>query len=235
MSRAIEWPTAREVAVAIVAAARLCGEDPVAIAEGAVQKRSRYKRGRYLAFAALRDAFPSAPKAPLARCCGFGKSANNAAGNLKAARQNSEWWRDDHLAMVAAALAGAEDGSGAVGRGQSAVGGPAAVARLVCGSGAGSPAAPPAIRHSPFAIRHPRPEPPPASFGLVGALELHMRPDAPAEARGAALVTAALMGDPPPGLSALDRRKAEAAGVERPSRIRIAAARDDGPSDEADS
>ena len=73
------------------------------------------------------------------------------------------------------------------------------------------------------AARHMRPEPvassqraPQAQREAIpivptGAVDIHYRPDAPAEARGVTIVTSNLMGDPPPGRSALAQRLAEPA------------------------
>lgn len=98
MSGPVEYPTHREVAVVVVAAARIYGEDPLSTVEG-----THERRGRYMAFAALIEEFPTVPRKVLARGCGFGKSDKNASSNLALARRWA-WWRDADLETVRAAL-----------------------------------------------------------------------------------------------------------------------------------
>lgn len=93
------FPTAHEIATAIIAAASLHQEDPIATLQGAHDRR-----GRYLAFAALIEAFPSVQRYKLAGFCGFGKSSTKASSNLTLARKWA-WWRDSDLGTVKAALA----------------------------------------------------------------------------------------------------------------------------------
>jgi hypothetical protein len=93
-------PTATQIQSVANAAAQIHGEDPIATIQGA-----RDQRGRFLALAVLIEAFPSAPRYKLAGFCGFGRSSTKAASNLTLARR-SDWWRDDDLALVKAALGG---------------------------------------------------------------------------------------------------------------------------------
>lgn len=61
-----QFPTADDVAVAIVAACRQTGEDPVSCAEGIYTVR----RARHYAMHALARVFPEAMRRSLARCVG---------------------------------------------------------------------------------------------------------------------------------------------------------------------
>ena len=96
-------PTLVEIARTIVAAARIHDEDPLDIASGAMGSRSRW-----LAFAAMIEAFPDVYYRNVARWCGFmdHQLANSRSG-LSAARKNKgwSWWRDPDLETVKAALA----------------------------------------------------------------------------------------------------------------------------------
>jgi hypothetical protein len=48
----------------------------------------------------------------------------------------------------------------------------------------------------------------PPLFAATGGMDLHYRPDPPASMCGVRILTAALMGDPEPGRSALAQRRA---------------------------
>lgn len=96
------YPSAREVAVTIIAAARLWREDPVLTAEG-----YGHMRGRHLALAALIAAFPDAPKRHLAMCCGFRQVnlADNAVYGIAPSRAKRKvWFRDSDVAIIKTAL-----------------------------------------------------------------------------------------------------------------------------------
>lgn len=90
------FPTADEVATAIVAAARLTGEDPVACIAGAPALRCRA-----FAFEALRSVFPEARVAGLGRCVGWQPSSTH--GQIASAKTRS-WWSDDAVDEVVGAL-----------------------------------------------------------------------------------------------------------------------------------
>lgn len=92
------FPNAGEVATAIVAAARLTGEDPVACIAGAPALRCRA-----IAFEALRLVFPDARVAGLGRCVGWQPSSTH--GQIASAKSRS-WWSDDAVDEVVGALIG---------------------------------------------------------------------------------------------------------------------------------
>lgn len=91
------FPSADRIAVAIVMAAQVHGEDPLAIARGVPGGR-----GRVLAYAALTEAYPQARKAGLSRCCAFISPAT-ASAHLSNARK-ARWWNEDHLDEIVGAL-----------------------------------------------------------------------------------------------------------------------------------
>jgi hypothetical protein len=82
------FPSADTIATAIVAASRLTGEDPIALAMGEMGIRARH-----IALDALLSAYPDARREGLGRCLGYG-SPRAAQGNLIGARK-LKWWRDD--------------------------------------------------------------------------------------------------------------------------------------------
>lgn len=94
----MSFPTADQVALAIVTAARLQGDDPLVIAAG-----EHGPRGRHVAFAGLLEAFPEARKAGLARCVGY-RSPGSASSNLRSAYRPAGWWNEDHVDEVVGAL-----------------------------------------------------------------------------------------------------------------------------------
>lgn len=108
MSEAPIYPTAREVAVVIVAAARLYEDDPILTIEGA-----NAARGRWLAIAALQGAFPETDRAWIASICGLspGYRSEQAHAEIKQKRSpgryGARWWREADLETVKAALAAA--------------------------------------------------------------------------------------------------------------------------------
>jgi len=90
------FPSADAIALALVAAARFYDEDPLSIARGV---RSR---ARLVAIAALKEAFPDASWAGLARCCGH-PTPSVGQPCVQSARK-CRWWRETHVAEVAGAL-----------------------------------------------------------------------------------------------------------------------------------
>ncbi|MES0071879.1 hypothetical protein [Mesorhizobium sp. M0058] len=95
------FPTADQIALAIVTACRFCETNPVLTALGQVSQRET--RGRHIAFAALIEAFPEARKMGVARCCGYGKGVASALGNLGTYRKTS-WWREDWIDEIVGVL-----------------------------------------------------------------------------------------------------------------------------------
>lgn len=92
------FPTADQVATAIVAAARLTGEDPVGCIAGAPAMRCRA-----IAFEALRLVFPEARVPGLGRCVGWRPtSTTTCIANAKI----RSWWSDDAVDEVVGALIG---------------------------------------------------------------------------------------------------------------------------------
>ena len=85
---------ALQIAIAVVTACRLTGEDPVACA------RAVYGiRARYVALAALALALPQCRRASMALGVGF-CDGTSSIGN---ARQRP-WWNEDHVDEVVGAL-----------------------------------------------------------------------------------------------------------------------------------
>jgi hypothetical protein len=95
------FPTADQVALAIVTACRLAGTNPVLTALGQVAHREA--RGRHIAFAALIEAFPEARWIGLARCRGYGRGMGSANSNLPTYRKAS-WWSELWVDEVVGAL-----------------------------------------------------------------------------------------------------------------------------------
>lgn len=97
-------PTLLEIARTIIAAAKCHDEDPLDVASGAMGSRARW-----LAFAALMEAFPHVYFRDIAKWCGFldRENAGSARSALKYNRdhQKWKWWREDDLATVKAVLA----------------------------------------------------------------------------------------------------------------------------------
>lgn len=97
-------PTLIEIAQTIVAAAALHDEDPLDIASGAMGSRARW-----LAFAALIEAFPAVDYRKIALLCGFTveqRRVNSRAEMASARAKGSwKWWIEADLRIVKAALA----------------------------------------------------------------------------------------------------------------------------------
>lgn len=92
------FPTADQVALAVVTAARLTGEDPVAIGE------RRSMTARAYVYAGLRAAYPECTTDVLGRLAGY--SAGSAArGALIICRQSDAWcdeWVDEIVGALVA-------------------------------------------------------------------------------------------------------------------------------------
>lgn len=91
------FPSARHVALAIVTAARLTGENPLEVVGGGIRSRARN-----LAMEALMLAFPEMPKMAVARCCGCPHP--KAAGTYIEQAHRARWWREDHVDEVLGAV-----------------------------------------------------------------------------------------------------------------------------------
>lgn len=108
MTEAPTYPTAREVAIAIVTAARIHDDDPVLTVEGATSHR-----GKWLAIAALQEAFPKTDRAWIASTCGLplGYRSEQAHAEIKqkrsSGRYGTRWWSEADLNTVKSALAAA--------------------------------------------------------------------------------------------------------------------------------
>lgn len=115
MNEPTTYPTAREIAVAIVTAARIHEDDPVLTIEGATSHR-----GRWLAMAGLHDAFPDVPIFSIAAWCGLGscelrggqayKGAKGVLWHLSQRRTNRHiypWFLDSDLETVKSSIAAA--------------------------------------------------------------------------------------------------------------------------------
>ena len=95
------FPTADQIALAIVTACQLSGTNPVLTALGRVSQKE--SRGRHIAFAALTEAFPEARRIGVARCCGYGSGMGSAGSNLPTYRK-AAWWREDWVDEVIGAV-----------------------------------------------------------------------------------------------------------------------------------
>jgi hypothetical protein len=94
------FPTADQVALAIVVACRLAGTNPILTAMGQVAHRE--SRGRHIAFAALIEVFPDARRMSIARCVGY-RAIGSAMANLPTYRK-TEWWNELWVDEVIGAL-----------------------------------------------------------------------------------------------------------------------------------
>jgi hypothetical protein len=98
------FPTADQIALAIVTACRIFGEDPIALVKG----RSG-TRARQIAFAALMEVFPKARRAGLGACLGFG-TPRAAQGQTMTSRK-LKWWNELWVDEVIGALVASEYGA----------------------------------------------------------------------------------------------------------------------------
>ena len=97
------FPTADQIATALVTASRFFGEDPIATASGEMGMRSRH-----VAMDALVRAFPKARRAGLGRCLGYGTPRAAQAAVITA--RKGKWWSDDVVDEVVGALVGDQYG-----------------------------------------------------------------------------------------------------------------------------
>lgn len=89
------YPTADQVAHAIVAACRLTGEDPIMLARG-----KKGMRARSYAFSALCELFPDAPAARVAVILGvISPAATMFVANARIGRAKSSWMKNWHATV----------------------------------------------------------------------------------------------------------------------------------------
>jgi hypothetical protein len=185
------FPTPDQVAHAIVAACREFGEDPIAVASG-----EKGSAARYIAFAALRERFPTVPPVAVARMLGLTAAAFQFAKNAQHAMKLPRW-KKDRAARVLRVLAAIPE----------AVAAPVALApRAVVALDR----APPALRVKTNAGEVVAPlndvvirRGPPLKPAPVPLRAPIVRPSV----KVAGDVAPSLMGDPPPGRSALERKQ----------------------------
>ena len=91
------FPTADQIAIALVAAARALNEDPIAVARGVAGVRSRH-----VALGALVAAFPDARRVGLARCLGYPTPPSAQAAVIHA--KKARWWNELLVDEIVGAL-----------------------------------------------------------------------------------------------------------------------------------
>lgn len=91
------FPTADQIALAIVTACRLFGDDPFALMRGKSPMRSRL-----VAYDALLTVFPRVHRAKLGKCLAFGKPRAAQAHVITA--RKSQWWSEVAVDEVVGAL-----------------------------------------------------------------------------------------------------------------------------------
>lgn len=96
----MNYPTADQVALAIVEAARLHGDDALSIARGGAGSR-----GRVVAYAALCVAVDGVNKRAVGRCCGF-RDAKGAASRALMQAQAAKWWSEEAVDEIVGQLVG---------------------------------------------------------------------------------------------------------------------------------
>lgn len=176
------FPTADEIAVAIVTAARIEGEDPELIALG-----NRASRGRWYALAALLERFPDNDYRAIALRVGF--VTQSTIGNSRATitqyrlGRGVAWWNEANVARVRAALDALADG-------------------VDCRLQVAAPVVAPAPEIAATAPLPAPVAPPAAKPALRDTGSLPIRRHAYRRSR----VAVEILGDPPVGRSALDQR-----------------------------
>lgn len=95
------FPTADQIAIAIVAAARAFGDSPLAVARGGGENKTRI-----VAYGALTAAFPEARKTGISRCVGFASQAIASASLITARRRR--WWTEDLIDEIVGQLVAEE-------------------------------------------------------------------------------------------------------------------------------
>lgn len=95
----MSFPSADQIAMAIVTACRITGDGPMATC---MRQPSRARN------IALIEVFPDAKRQSLARCCGYAKPA--AGTTTLSMAKKAAWWNDDHVDEVIGALLADEIG-----------------------------------------------------------------------------------------------------------------------------
>lgn len=90
------FPTADEIALAVVTACKLTGDKPIATCLG------QTSRARHIALAALMEVFPEANRPKLSRLVGY-ESPHNGTAHLNMSRK-CKWWREVWVDEVVGAL-----------------------------------------------------------------------------------------------------------------------------------
>lgn len=91
------FPTADQIALAIVTAARIFGEDPFAVLTGELGVRTRH-----VVLCAMLEVFPDARRIGLSNCLGY-SCARAAKEQLRSARKG-KWWSEVAVDEVIGAL-----------------------------------------------------------------------------------------------------------------------------------
>jgi hypothetical protein len=102
----VTFPSADQIAAAIVAGCRETGEDPVLFIEGHPDYRARH-----YAHHALVHLFPNAPRGSIARCVGGGRYFHRSSlwyvlGHGPHRSEPAAWWADAALGRVIEAIGG---------------------------------------------------------------------------------------------------------------------------------
>jgi len=198
--------TADEIALAIVAAARLEGEEPEQIARG-----HHGSRARWYAFATLVDTFPDNDYRAIALGCGFLSQSTNANSRAMLASYRRgkcpKWWDEGKIQSVGRVLAGLHLGPAAA---------PAALPPQKSAICAKREIEPEYLREKlepAAAIPEDAPLGPiaPPPVPVLRDLDALPAPRTAYPRRRTSPVTAAILGDPEPGRSALAQRNGGAA------------------------
>ena len=91
------FPTADQIAIAVVAACRLNNEDPIRVVTN-----TRGSRARLVAMAALMEVFPKARRTGLGQCLRFNTPRAGQAAVITGRKQ--KWWRDEWVDEVVGSL-----------------------------------------------------------------------------------------------------------------------------------
>lgn len=95
--------TADEIAIAVVAASRIEGENPLKVIRGEYGSHARW-----FAIAALVETFPKADREAIGRGCGIrNKTVAESCGSVVHTKRRRTWWNESAVSRVMAALVGA--------------------------------------------------------------------------------------------------------------------------------
>lgn len=92
-----DFPTADQIGLAVVTAARLLGDDPEAVIKGEMGCRSRH-----VVMDALMITFPTANRTSLATCLAY--PTPRAGHSAVITAKKSKWWSDVHVDEVVGVL-----------------------------------------------------------------------------------------------------------------------------------